>query len=468
MTRVIQFTKFRFFMIALSVIVIIAGIVGTVQQGGFNLGIDFEAGLNQRVQVAPVGMEIVYTGGDDATVNVENETLIIEIRGETGVTEQRFPLDRYTDIESLSAAVDSLEDFSVTLRGDGNRNSADIVTGLSFPEELGVDAVSINIRNNDENSYIEIAKVREALAALGSPQVQVVGNPSHQEFLIRVADPKGNMKDRLETRVEELLEDEFGDNTVLIKRSDYVGPQFSQTLAQQSISLIVLALVLILLYIWIRFRFGYAVSAIMALTHDVLIMLGFIGATQLEVSTTTIAAVLTIIGYSLNDTIVVFDRVRENEGLLQGRPYNDIINTSITQSLSRTLITSLTTMLAVLALYFFGSGPIKDFALNLIVGIIVGTYSSIYIASPALLGWWRSAYKRRRKKQGLPIEPAEKELPKGARDEKGTDTESVVEKGAESSADTPAPAASRVSDPEKIPSAERKLKGKRKKKKKKK
>lgn len=468
MTRVIQFTKFRFFMIAFSLIVITAGIVGTVRLGGFNLGIDFEAGLNQRVQIAPVGMEIRYSGTDDATVNVENETLIIEVRGESGVSEHRFPFQRYRGLDTLSAAVDNLDGFSLTLRAGGNRNSADIVTGLSFPEELSVDAVSINIRNDDEKSYAEIARVREALAALGSPQVQVVGNPSHQEFLIRVADPTGDMKDRLETRVEELLEAQFGADTVIIKRSDYVGPQFSQTLAQQSVSLIVLALVLILLYIWIRFRFGYAVSAIMALTHDVLIMLGFIGATQLEVSTTTIAAVLTIIGYSLNDTIVVFDRVRENEGLLQGRPYKEIINTSITQSLSRTLITSLTTMLAVLALYFFGSGPIKDFALNLIVGIIVGTYSSIYIASPALLGWWRSAYKRRRKKQGLPIEPMEKELLKGVQEEKPVDKEAEAEKAGESGSDLPASAASRVSDPEKIPSAERKLKGKRKKKRKKK
>jgi len=253
-----------------------------------------------------------------------------------------------------------------------------------------------------------------------------------------------------------MLEEAFGEGSVVIKQSEYVGPRFSRSLAEQSISLPLLALVLILLYIWFRFKFGYALSAITALAHDVLIMLGFIGATQLEVSTTTIAAVLTIIGYSLNDTIVVFDRIRENEGLLQGRDIEDIINTSITQSLSRTLITSLTTLLAVTALFVFGTGTIKDFALNLIVGILVGTYSSVFIASPVLLDLRRKGERRKRLKKGLPPKPEretaeEKALPSS------TAPESVVKKDSE-----------KTEIPAEIPNAERKLKGKRKDKKKKK
>ncbi|MFW6209069.1 MAG: protein translocase subunit SecF, partial [Spirochaetota bacterium] len=240
---------------------------------------------------------------------------------------------------------------------------------------------------------------------------------------------------------------------VVIKQSEYVGPRFSKTLAEQSFSLTLLALVLILIYIWFRFQFGYAISAIVALTHDVLVMLGFIGATQMEVSTTTIAAVLTIIGYSLNDTIVIFDRIRENEGLLQGRDIEDIINTSISQSLSRTLITSLTTLLAVVALYLFGTGAIKDFALNLIVGIIVGTYSSIFVASPMLLGWRRSREKKKRVKRGLPPKPTKAEIEEKTAPEKG-EAKPAEEKKA-------------VEDIE-IPSAERKQKGKRKERKKKK
>jgi preprotein translocase subunit SecF len=459
MTRVVNFTKIRFLMVAISIVVVIGGIVGTVTQGGFNLGIDFEAGLNQRVQVAPVGLTISYTGTRDATVNVEENTMVLEFRGEEGVEEQTLPFSDYGTLGEIADELQANEELEIELQADAGTQSSTIVTGLRFPEELGSEPVAVNIRNQNESEYVAIEEVRAALDPLGAPQVQVVGEPYHQEFMIRIADPSGEMKDRLESRINELLEGDFGQNTVVTKRSDYVGPQFSETLARQSISLIILALVLILIYIWFRFRFGYAISAIAALTHDVLIMLGFIGTTQLEVSTTTIAAVLTIIGYSLNDTIVVFDRVRENEGLLQGRSHTEIINTSITQSLSRTLITSLTTMLAVLALYFFGSGPIKDFALNLIVGIIVGTYSSIYIASPALLGWWNSRYRKQRRKQGLPAEPTEKEMKKKV-EESAPEEEGATQK--------PAAAASRVSDPTEIPAAERKLKGKRQKKKKKK
>jgi len=270
--------------------------------------------------------------------------------------------------------------------------------------------------------------------------------------LVRVEDPSGDTKDQLERDIRRLLEESFGNGSVVIKSSEYVGPRFSQTLAQQSFSLTLLALVLILIYIWFRFQFGYAISAIVALTHDVLVMLGFIGATQLEVSTTTIAAVLTIIGYSLNDTIVIFDRIRENEGLLQGRDIEDIINTSITQSLSRTLITSLTTLLAVTALYTFGTGAIKDFALNLIVGIIVGTYSSVFVASPMLLGWRRSREKRQRIKRGMAPKATKAEIEEKATPTKGESSD--VEKAVKS-------------EDIEIPSAERKQKGKRKKRKKK-
>jgi preprotein translocase subunit SecF len=310
----------------------------------------------------------------------------------------------------------------------------------------------VNVRNDDPNNYLQIQQKRDALDTLDNPQVQVVGTAFYQEYLVRVEDPSGDKKDQLERDIRRLLEESFGDGSVVIKSSEYVGPRFSQTLAQQSFSLTLLALVLILIYIWFRFQFGYAISAIVALTHDVLVMLGFIGATQLEVSTTTIAAVLTIIGYSLNDTIVIFDRIRENEGLLQGRDIEDIINISITQSLSRTLITSLTTLLAVTALYTFGTGAIKDFALNLIVGIIVGTYSSVFVASPMLLGWRRSREKRKRIKRGL--------APKTTKAE-------IEEKAAPAKGESPAVEKTVKSEDVEIPSAERKQKGKRKKRKKK-
>ncbi len=456
MNKVIRFTKLRFIMFAFSAVLIIAGIYGTVSQGGFNLGIDFQAGLNQRVQLAPVGMTLNYTGSQDALVYVENQNFVVEVRGEGGVDTYRLSYANYPSLGELESELESsVDELQVELQLPEETATSRIATGLSFPERLHEGTVNINVTNADTDDYVTIAQVRDALSEITEPEVQVVSEPYLQEFLIRTADPEGFDREKYEGQITSLLEERFGNDTIVVKQSDYVGASFSKTLAQQSYSLVLLAIVLILIYIWVRFKLGYAVSSISALVHDVAIMLGFIGTVQLEVSTTTIAAVLTIIGYSLNDTIVVFDRVRENEGLLQGRKFEEIINTSITQSLSRTLITSATTMLAVLALYFFGTGPIEEFALALIVGIIIGTYSSIYMASPVLLAWRNRSDKRKRVKQGVPAEKASGGEAKPAKEP------AAAAAGSNTGVNRP------KDEPHDIPTAQRKLKGKRKKKKKK-
>lgn len=438
MTKVIRFSKLRYIMFTISVLLIIAGIAGTVGIGGFNLGIDFQAGLNQRVQIAPVAMEVSYNGEANASLDISDDTAVLEVRGEAGVEKLQLSLADYSSMADFAAKLESVEGISVKMSAP-SADPSDIVTGLEFPLSLEADAHPVNVRVDAGDGSVAIDQVRSALGGFENPQVQVVGDPAEQEFLLRIADPSGEKKDQYEKQIVESLEAVFGQDTSVVKQSDYVGPRFSQDLANQSVGLTLMALVLILIYIWVRFKLGFAVSAISALVHDVAIMLGFIGIFQLEVSTTTIAAVLTIVGYSLNDTIVVFDRVRENMGLMKERSMKDIVDTSITQSLSRTLMTSLTTLLAVLALFFFGTGAIKDFALNLIVGIFVGTYSSIFIASPVLLGLTNIAEKRRAKKD------PESFVPKKPLEEKESDS---------------------IQAPVEIPSAERKLKGKRKKKKK--
>ena len=156
------------------------------------------------------------------------------------------------------------------------------------------------------------------------------------------------------------------------------------------------AFALIFVYILFRFRAAFAVGALLALIHDIAIMLGVLGTLQLEISTATIAAVLTIVGYSLNDTIVIFDRIRENDTLMRDADAELVINTSITQSLSRTLITSLTTLVAVLAIYLFSTSSIKTFALSLMIGVVVGTYSSMFVAAPTVLIWRRILARRSR------------------------------------------------------------------------
>lgn len=438
MRKVIKFTKIRYPMFLLSILVIAGGIIGTVANGGFNLGIDYQAGLSQRVQIAPVAFTAVYNGVGDVSLDMTGSDLTVELRNDEGVTSYTYSFIDYPTIADLNGAMSEITDLVTGLVSSGTALSENLTSGLSFPLQITSDTSYVNIIGDDT---VSIDAVRSSLSRLGNPLVQVVGKEALSEYIIRVSDPDGSKKEEIELDIVSFLEKTFGRNTVVIKQSDYVGPRFSSNLASQSISLTLVALLLIMVYIWFRFRLGFAVSAITALAHDVLIMLGFIGTLGLEVSTTTIAAILTIIGYSLNDTIVVFDRIRENQTLLKGDRFDNIVNTSISQSLSRTIITSLTTLLAVLSLYIFGTGAIEDFALNLMVGIIVGTYSSIFIASPVLLGWTNVVKKRKEKKIGAAVDaPVVKVV------EEADNSDSLTKTAV-------------------IPEVERKLKGKRKKKK---
>ncbi len=396
--KIIQFTKVKIPMIILSLIMIIGGFTGIAVNGGFNLGIDFLSGVDMRVQIAEKSLQVSYTGSDRAVINISEGTLQVNVFRDGGLVkeEKAFILAEYPDVSDLASAVSSIEDISVEIMGSGARSAVSIL-GLNYESDLTPEGVTLNCRNTDQNKYVDIADIREALSTLGTVQIQTVGNEVNQEFIVRMQDKEGekDFNTKASNSIVKLLENKFGTSNIVIKQSDYVGPKFSKSIGFQSAYLTGFALLLILAYIWFRFRLAYAVSAIAALVHDVCVMIGVIGTFRIEVNTATIAAVLTIIGYSLNDTIVIFDRIRENQGLLRDKDFVKVINISITQSLSRTLITSLTTLLAVLAIYLFGSGMIKIFALNLIVGIIVGTYSSIFIASPILLGWVNTVKKRK-------------------------------------------------------------------------
>ncbi|MCF7848436.1 MAG: protein translocase subunit SecF, partial [Kiritimatiellales bacterium] len=170
-------------------------------------------------------------------------------------------------------------------------------------------------------------------------------------------------------------------------QKDSVGSQIGDELKKQGIKAILFALIGIIIYISVRFEFSFAVGAIVALAHDVLITVGIYCALGRELNMPIIAALLTIVGYSVNDTIVVFDRIREDLRIVKGKSYKEIANLSINQTLSRTLLTSVTTLLTVVMLLIFGGGAINDFALALFIGILVGTYSSIFVATPVVLLW---------------------------------------------------------------------------------
>jgi preprotein translocase subunit SecF len=216
--------------------------------------------------------------------------------------------------------------------------------------------------------------------SLGSISVQSVGRPSDRHFQIRIDTrniPEGQVP---ETIVPQALGATFGVDNVVITRSDMVDSQFSKGLTSQAALLVVLTLCLILVYVSFRFRPQFAIGAVLAIFHDALIMVTFMVWTRMEFNTTQIAAILTILGYSINDTIVIFDRIREDRRLFPDAPFTDVVNRAISETLSRTFITTLTTMLAVLSLFIFTTGTMKDFALALLIGMTSGVYSTIYIA----------------------------------------------------------------------------------------
>lgn len=250
----------------------------------------------------------------------------------------------------------------------------------------GIDFVGGTLVQVKFSDGTEAAKIKESLADLnlGSVVVQQFGDDDN-EFLIRIQD-SGKGSD-LSGLISGSLNTSFGEDKVDLRRVEMVGPQVGKDLRQKGLLSILYAMIGILIYVAWRFELRFAVGAILALVHDVLITLGVFSLTGREIDLPIIAAFLAIIGYSLNDTIVVYDRIRENYGKHQKKGFPEVVNRSINETLSRTILTSGTTLLVVAALFIFGGGVIHNFAFALLVGILIGTYSSIFVASPVLIFW---------------------------------------------------------------------------------
>ena len=244
----------------------------------------------------------------------------------------------------------------------------------------GIDFTGGTIQQFRFEKPVEADSIRDTLkeVGLGSASIQHFGN--NKEVIIRSfeMDP---------SRIINEFRGAFAGNDFEVLRVEKVGPSVGRDLKGKAIKALVIAMLFMVVYISIRFEFRFAIAAIVALLHDILLSIGAISLTNREISTPVIAALLTIVGYSINDTIVVFDRIREDRKLMRKSTYTEIINTSINQTLSRTVLTSLTTLMVVLALFFLGGEVINDFAFVLLMGIVFGTYSSIFIASPILVDW---------------------------------------------------------------------------------
>ena len=375
--------KHRIVAFIVSTVFIVAGIIAFFIRGGFNTGIDFGSGYSEKIQISPVGLWVSYSGDDSAQLSVDGGVLTLQMRSAEGVDTLSLPASSYPTAGDVASALQTRGiDVEVV---DASLETAHLVSGFGFPMKLTGRENRLNFATVGKD--ITIADMRKALDDVDGVSVQVVGNPNDGIFQIKLPVTEGMKQQDAEMMISSRLEQSFSSDEIVVMQSDFFGPKFSSQLISSAIKAILIALVLILVYISVRFRLAYALSSIIALVHDVLCMLSMILIFNLEVSTTTIAAVLTVIGYSLNNTIVIFDRVREEVKLRRGTDVDVLINDSVDKSITRTVITTLTTLFAIVPLAFFASGDIKLFAINLTWGILVGGYSSNYVA-PGLLHYF--------------------------------------------------------------------------------
>lgn len=387
MKKIVRFSRAFVPTVTLSVILIVIGLAGFFMKG-FNLGIDFQSGLIQEVQFAPPALKLTYSGTAAASVSMNRPQfdVVISGAGAENVTHS-FPIVDYPTVGSLLAGLSAIEGLSVNSLVPSDTETRSLIQSARGDSQLS--AVPYTVHYLSPNAkIISIEEVRASLVSFGEVSVQVLGDPADRKFMIRIDEGENASSESIPAELLiNTLESSFGEGEAALISSSYVSSRFSQNLTHQVGILIGLTLLLILIYASIRFKPQYAIGAVLAIMHDALIMVTFIVWTRMEFNTTTIAAILTILGYSINDTIVIFDRIRENRRLFPDEKFVNVLDRSLSETLGRTIITTVTTMLAVLSLFIFTTGSMKDFALALMVGMVSGVYSTIFIASGFVNFW---------------------------------------------------------------------------------
>ena len=385
MKKTIKFSKLFGVMVLVSSALIISGLVGLFTKG-INFGIDFQAGFIEKVRFAPSAFILTYNG--EKNIQVAQSSQSIDVTVISTDSENRVYSFRYGEyptvgqfIEALQQQIDGIK-VNLLAKADTALQSVFITSEISrvTAEPFRVHYIPEQIQPIDAD------EVRHALASIPSVSVQQIGEARDRTFQIRLPDngTYTNANAELRALINTALVNAYEADNFAVLSTDFVGSRFSGSLARQAVLLVVGALFLIFFYALVRFRWTFALGAVLALVHDVLIMLTFIVWTQMEFNSTTIAAILTIVGYSINDTVVVFDRIRENIRLNPKLSLIEVVYLAQTEVLSRTIITTVTTMLAAVSLYIFTTGTMKDFALALLVGMTSGVYSTIYIAGACI------------------------------------------------------------------------------------
>lgn len=365
-----KFMKYKLVAFAFSGIIIIAGIINITKGKGLTGGIDF-------------------TGGTLIQIRFKNPYPIAELR-------QAFPADmgspRIQRLEEEGEKEYIIRTTNPELETEQDEEAHEImgnrIVDVLTPEEdrsaLARGLADLNHIDTDELTSILLPSFPENAHEIAS---KIIGL-RESDNLKGIIENYGQLLDAgIDQKVVDFLKEKTFLGSLVVKRRESVGPQVGSELKTRATQATVWALIGMLIYIGLRFKFAYGVAAILTLAHDVLFTLGIFSFTNREVNLPVVAAVLTIVGYSLNDTIVIFDRVRDNIKIMRKLHFEDVLDNSINQTLSRTVITSGTTFLTVFALFIFGGEVINDFAFTMIIGVIVGTYSSIYQSCPLLFFW---------------------------------------------------------------------------------
>jgi len=403
MKKTIQFSKFFIPAAVISCVLIVFGVFGFIFNNGFALGVDFQAGLIQEVRIAPTAFSMRWNGTENAVISHDRGSIYIIISG-LGVDNRtyQYSFAEYTTIGALNRAMRAqLADLNISTTAPDSAGTQNLVfSNLSNPLLNSSDAYIVHYIDQ-RSAPVNISDVRAAMAGFSqSIAIQNVGAAEDRHFMIRVEDrEEGHITSAEVVQVlENYFSAQYGRGCIAVIRSDYVGSRFSKDLTDQAGILISLTLLLILIYSTIRFRLQYAVGAVIAIMYDVLIIVAFMVWTRMEFTTLSIAAILTILGYSTNNTIIFFDRVRENLRVYPDNQFIDILNISLTSILGRTIITTATTMLAVLFLFIFTTGSMRDFALALLVGMTSGVFTTLFIVSGFVNFWQNNKIKREKKK----------------------------------------------------------------------
>ncbi len=367
-------------------LIICAGIAGLFVKG-INFGIDFRPGLIEEVRIAEPALEVTYDGTATVSVDISATELDLIVSG-TGAENEtyKYLFSQYQTVQAVADAMNEVEGVNVNVKANASSNSYGLYLNSAVASKLTSDTPFL-IYVPEEDDSVTVDSIRETVASVEGVQVKEMGTEDSRSFQIRA---QLNSKDEnsgkgeneiLKEQILESLQKKFGKDSVAVVKTDFVGSSMSSSTAVKTIVLTLCTILLIWLYAAIRFHWDFALGAVIALLHDCFIMFTFISWFQIEFSTTTLAAILTILGYSINATVVILDRVRHNLKAIKTNDFNVILDTSLSETMSRSIITTITTMFASISLLVFTTGSIHDFAIVLTIGLVSGCYSSILISS---------------------------------------------------------------------------------------